>query len=100
MHYLETILKAIGNTPLVRLNRLAPRDGPTILVKPEYLNPAGSIKDRMAFYIIEKAEKDGILKPGSTIVENTSGNTGAGVAMIAAVKGYKTIFTMPDKMSQ
>lgn len=99
MHYLENILKAIGDTPLVKLNKLAPKDGPTILVKPEYLNPAGSIKDRMALYIIDQAEKEGLLKPGGTIVENTSGNTGAGVAMIAAVKGYKAIFTMPDKMS-
>ncbi|UCC79042.1 MAG: cystathionine beta-synthase [Candidatus Zixiibacteriota bacterium] len=99
MSYLENILKAIGNTPLVKLNKLAPKDGPTILVKPEYLNPAGSIKDRMAHYLIEQAEKEGLLKPGGTIVENTSGNTGAGVAMIAAVKGYKAIFTMPDKMS-
>ena len=100
MYYLESILKAIGNTPLVKLNKLAPRDGPTILVKPEYLNPAGSIKDRMAHYVIAQAEKEGILKPGGTIVENTSGNTGAGVAMIAAIKGYKAIFTMPDKMSE
>jgi cystathionine beta-synthase len=99
MRYLENILKAIGDTPLVKLNKLAPKDGPAILVKPEYLNPAGSIKDRMALYIIEQAEKEGLLKPGGTIVENTSGNTGAGVAMIAAVKGYKAIFTMPDKMS-
>jgi len=99
MKYIENILKAIGNTPLVRLNKLAPKGGPIILVKPEYLNPAGSIKDRMALHIIERAEKEGLLKPGGTIVENTSGNTGAGVAMIAAVKGYKAIFTMPDKMS-
>jgi cystathionine beta-synthase len=99
MEYIENILNAIGNTPLVRLNKLAPRDGATVLVKPEYLNPAGSIKDRMALYIIERAEKEGLLKQGGTIVENTSGNTGAGVAMIAAVKGYKAIFTMPDKMS-
>lgn len=99
MSHLENILKAIGNTPLVRLNKMIPGGGPTILVKPEYLNPSGSIKDRMAYYIIEQAEKEGLLKPGGTIVENTSGNTGAGVAMIAAVKGYKAIFTMPDKMS-
>ena len=99
MRYLENILQAIGDTPLVRLNKLVPQDGPKVFVKPEYLNPAGSIKDRMALYIIEQAEKNGLLKPGGTIVENTSGNTGAGVAMIAAVKGYKAIFTMPDKMS-
>jgi cystathionine beta-synthase len=99
MQYLENILQAIGSTPLIRLCKLAPSDGPKILVKPEFLNPAGSIKDRMAIYIIEKAEKEGLLKPGGTIVENTSGNTGAAVAMVAAIKGYRAVFTMPDKMS-
>ncbi len=99
MKFLVNILGDIGNTPLVKLNKLAPSDGPTILAKAEFLNPGGSVKDRMAIHIIEKAEKDGRLKPGATIVENTSGNTGAGVALIAAVKGYKAIFTMPDKMS-
>lgn len=99
MKYIDNIVQAIGDTPLVKLNRIAPKDGPMILVKPEFLNPGGSIKDRMALYIIEKAEKEGLLKPGGTIVENTSGNTGVGVAMAAAVKGYKAIFTMPDKMS-
>jgi len=99
VQYLENILQAIGRTPLIRLSKLAPLDGPKILVKPEFLNPGGSVKDRMAIYIIEKAEKEGLLKPGGTIVENTSGNTGVGVAMVAAIKGYKTIFTMPDKMS-
>ena len=100
MQYLENILQAIGRTPLIRLSRLAPLDGPKILAKPEFLNPGGSVKDRMAIYIIEKAEKEGLLKPGGTIIENTSGNTGVGVAMVAAIKGYKTIFTMPDKMSK
>jgi len=99
MKFLENILQAIGDTPLIRLNKIAPREGPTILVKPEFLNPGGSVKDRMALYIIEKAEREGLLKPRSTIVENTSGNTGVGVAMAAAVKGYKAVFTMPDKMS-
>jgi cystathionine beta-synthase len=99
MQYLENILQAIGRTPLIRLSKLAPSDGPKILVKPEFLNPAGSVKDRMAIYIIEKAEKEGLLKPGGTIVENTSGNTGAAVAMVAAIKGYRAVFTMPDKMS-
>jgi cystathionine beta-synthase len=99
MKYFENILKAIGDTPLVKLNKLVSLNGPSVFVKPEYLNPAGSIKDRMALHIIKQAEKEGLLKPGGTIVENTSGNTGAGVAMIAAVKGYKAIFTMPDKMS-
>jgi len=99
MRYHETILSAIGDTPLVKLRKIVPRNAATVLVKCEYMNPAGSIKDRMALYIIEKAEKAGILKPGGTIVENTSGNTGLGVAMAAAVKGYRCIFTMPDKMS-
>src|SRR5690606_28721549 len=98
--YHQTILDAIGNTPLVKLNRVAPKGGATILAKCEFMNPAGSIKDRMAHYIIQQAEKEGKLKPGGTIVENTSGNTGMGVAMAAAVKGYRCVFTMPDKMSQ
>lgn len=96
----NNILEAIGGTPLVRLNKVVDSDCATVLVKCEYMNPAGSIKDRMAWYIVEQAEKQGLLKPGGTIVENTSGNTGLGLAMTAAVKGYKSIFTMPDKMSQ
>jgi len=96
---LENILGAVGDTPLVRLTNIAPKNGIAIYVKPEFLNPGGSIKDRMALYIIEKAEREGRLKPGGTIVENTSGNTGVGLAIIAAVKGYRTIFTIPDKMS-
>ncbi|MCK6546544.1 pyridoxal-phosphate dependent enzyme [Myxococcota bacterium] len=99
MRYHETILSAIGDTPLVKLRRIVPRDAATVLVKCEFMNPAGSIKDRMALAIIERAEKSGLLRPGGTIVENTSGNTGLGVAMAAAVKGYRCIFTMPDKMS-
>jgi cystathionine beta-synthase len=99
MSFFENILQAIGNTPMVRLNKMAPKNGPIILAKAEFMNPGGSIKDRMALYIIEKAEKDGLLRPGGTIVENTSGNTGMGVAIAAAVKGYKAVFTMPDKMS-
>jgi cystathionine beta-synthase len=94
------ILDAIGNTPLVRLNKVVPKGAATILAKCEYLNPSGSIKDRMATYIIEQAEKEGLLKPGGVIVENTSGNTGQSLAMAAAVKGYRCIFTLPDKMSQ
>ncbi|HEY0094462.1 MAG TPA: pyridoxal-phosphate dependent enzyme [Archangium sp.] len=95
----DTILSAIGHTPLVKLNRLVGPNDATVLVKCEFMNPGASIKDRMALYIIEKAEREGKLKPGGTIVENTSGNTGMGVALAAAVKGYKCIFTMPDKMS-
>lgn len=97
---IPNILHDIGETPLVRLNRIGSELATEILVKPEFLNPGGSVKDRMALYIIEQAEKAGVLKPGATIVENTSGNTGVGVAMAAAIKGYKAIFTMPDKMSQ
>jgi len=100
MPFHETVLSAIGGTPLVKLNKLAGPDDATVLVKPEYMNPGGSIKDRMALHIIEKAERAGLLKRGGTIVENTSGNTGVGVAMAAAVKGYRCIFTMPDKMSK
>jgi cystathionine beta-synthase len=95
----ENILTAIGHTPLVKLNKLVGPNDATVLVKCEFMNPGASIKDRMALYIIEKAEREGKLKPGGTIVENTSGNTGMGVALAAAVKGYKCIFTMPDKMS-
>src|SRR3989338_2614144 len=94
------VLGAIGNTPLVRLNKISKNTESDVYVKLEFMNPGGSIKDRMALYMIEDAEKKGILKPGGTIVENTSGNTGVGLAIVAAVKGYKTIFTMPDKMSQ
>lgn len=99
MNYRENILSAIGNTPLVKLNKLVGPEDATVLVKCEFMNPGSAIKDRMALHIIEKAEKAGLLKPGGTIVENTSGNTGFAVAMVAAVRGYKTIFTMPDKMS-
>ena len=95
----DTILTAIGHTPLVKLHKLVGPNDATVLVKCEFMNPGASIKDRMALYIIEKAEREGKLKPGGTIVENTSGNTGMGVALAAAVKGYKCIFTMPDKMS-
>lgn len=95
----NNILSAIGHTPLVKLNKLVGPNDATVLVKCEYMNPGGAIKDRMAVHIVEKAEKAGLLKPGGTIVENTSGNTGMGLALIAAVKGYKCIFTMPDKMS-
>lgn len=95
----DSVLDAIGNTPLVKLNHLVGPNDATVYVKLEFMNPGGAVKDRMAVHIINKAEKDGRLKPGGTIVENTSGNTGFGLAMVAAVRGYKTIFTMPDKMS-
>ena len=96
----ENIIGTIGNTPLVKLNRVTSGIDATVLVKVEFFNPGGSVKDRIGITIIEDAEKTGRLKPGGTIVEATSGNTGAGLAMVAALKGYKAIFTMPDKMSQ
>jgi cystathionine beta-synthase len=96
----ENVLSAVGHTPLVRLQKLAGPDAAAVLVKLEYLNPGGSIKDRMAVHILEKAERSGVLRKGGTIVENTSGNTGVAVAMFAAVRGYRCVFTMPDKMSK
>ncbi len=95
----DSILGAMGNTPLVRLGRIA-KDLPVPLyAKLEFMNPGGSVKDRVGAFIIEQAEKRGELKPGGTVVEATSGNTGVGLAIAAALKGYKTIFVMPDKMS-
>jgi cystathionine beta-synthase len=95
----DNVLEAIGHTPLVKLNKLVGPDDATVYVKLEFMNPGGAIKDRMAVHMIDKAEREGRLKPGGTIIENTSGNTGFGLAMVAAVRGYKCIFTMPDKMS-
>lgn len=95
----QNILETIGDTPLVKLNKVVPEGGGNVFAKLEFMNPGSAIKDRMAVHIINKAEKAGLLKPGSTIVENTSGNTGFAVAMVAAVRGYRCIFTMPDKMS-
>jgi len=96
----QTILDTIGHTPLVRLQHINPYPLATILLKIEFLNPGGSIKDRIVKFIIDDAEKKGLLKPGGTIIENTSGNTGASVAMIAAIRGYRAILTMPDKVSK
>src|SRR6267143_1750734 len=96
----KTILEVIGNTPLVRLNKVSQGLKPTILAKLENLNPGGSVKDRIGVAMVEQAEEKGLLKPGGTIIEPTSGNTGVGLAMVAAVKGYKMIFVMPDKMSE
>jgi len=95
----SSVLELIGATPLVRLNRVVPRGAATVLGKLESLNPGGSVKDRIALSMIEDAEKDGRLKPGATIVEPTSGNTGVGLALVAAVKGYRLVLTMPDDMS-
>ncbi|MGN0416407.1 MULTISPECIES: cysteine synthase A [Anaerostipes] len=95
----ESALELIGNTPLLKLNRYAGDAEATILGKLEYLNPAGSVKDRIALAMIKDAEEKGILKPGATIIEPTSGNTGIGLAAVAAAKGYKAILTLPDTMS-
>ena len=100
MKYHNDILGTIGNTPLVRLNKVAKGIKPTVLAKIEFFNPGGSVKDRMAIYMVEEAVKKGLLKSGGTLVENTSGNTGIGLALYAAVKDYKAIFTIPDKMSR
>src|SRR2546430_10344839 len=99
MPVFQNILQAIGNVPLVRLNKVAGPDDASVYAKCEFMNPGGSVKDRMAMFILDKAEREGRLRPGGTIVENTSGNTGMGVALWAAVKGYRCVFTMPDKMS-
>ena len=99
MPVFDNILQAIGRTPLVRLNKAVSPDDAAVYVKCEFMNPGGAIKDRMAQYILDKAEREGKIKPGGTIVENTSGNTGMGVALWAAVRGYRCVFTMPDKMS-
>src|SRR5213083_2442417 len=96
----DSILDAIGHTPLVRLSRLGAGLTPQLVAKVEALNPGGSIKDRIAVALIEAAERDGHLKPGGTIVEPTSGNTGAGLAIAARLKGYRVIAVMPDKMSR
>ncbi len=94
-----SVLELVGNTPLVRLNRLPGPRSATVLGKLESLNPAGSVKDRIAVAMVEAAEREGRLAPGATIVEPTSGNTGIGLAMVAAVKGYRLILTMPEDMS-
>ena len=96
----ESILGAVGDTPLVRLSRLGADLTPALVAKLEALNPGGSIKDRVALALIEAAERDGRLKPGATIIEPTSGNTGTGLAMAASLKGYRVIAVMPDKMSK
>lgn len=95
----NSITDLIGNTPIVKLNRVVPEDAADIYVKLEFFNPAGSIKDRIALAMIERAEKQGKLTAGGTIVEPTSGNTGVGLAMVAAAKGYHLVITMPETMS-
>src|SRR5262245_13338683 len=94
-----SVLELVGGTPLVRLNRIPRPRGATVLAKVESVNPGGSVKDRIAVAMIEDAERRGTLKPGATVVEPTSGNTGIGLAMVCAVRGYRLILTMPDDMS-
>src|SRR6201988_4524296 len=96
----DSVIDTIGWTPMIKLSRVTKGIRTPVYVKAEFFNPGGSIKDRIGLPIIEAAEKDGTLKPGGTIVEPTSGNTGIGLAIAAALRGYKCIFTMPDKMSQ
>ena len=95
-----TLLELVGHTPLVRLQNVVPDGAATVLAKLEYLNPGGSVKDRIAITMVDAAEREGKLKRGGTIVEPTSGNTGTGLAIVAALRGYRCIFTMPDKMSR
>ncbi|URN94607.1 MAG: cysteine synthase A [Candidatus Pristimantibacillus lignocellulolyticus] len=95
----NNITELIGNTPLVRLNNIVPEDSAEVLLKLEYFNPGSSVKDRIAISIIEEAEKLGLLQKGSTIIEATSGNTGIGIALVAAARGYKAVLVMPETMS-
>jgi len=99
MRVYESIVDSVGNTPLVRIQRVVDGANARVLVKMESRNPLGSVKDRIAAAMVEAAEKDGLLKPGGTLVESTSGNTGIGLAFVAAAKGYKLILTMPESMS-
>jgi cystathionine beta-synthase len=99
MGYYESVIDLIGNTPLVKLSRVTAGQGATVLAKVEYFNPGGSVKDRIAVRMIDAAEASGELKPGATIVEPTSGNTGVGLALVAQQRGYHCIFVCPDKVS-
>jgi len=100
VHYVNSLLDLVGNTPLLRLDKTLDGATPLVLAKVEYLNPGGSVKDRIALRMVEAAETSGELKPGGTIVEPTSGNTGVGLAMVAQAKGYQTVFVCPDKVSE
>ena len=95
----NNITELIGQTPIVKLNNIVPEDAADVYVKLEAFNPGSSVKDRIALSMIEKAEQDGILKPGATIVEATSGNTGIGLSWVGAAKGYKVVIVMPETMS-
>src|ERR1700733_4324758 len=96
----DNILEAIGNTPLIRLHRLTQGLQADVYIKADYMNPGGSVKDRIGIWMINEAERKGLLKPGGTIIEGTSGNTGMGLALVAAVRGYKVVFTITDKQSR
>jgi cystathionine beta-synthase len=100
MRYFDNVVEMIGNTPLVRLRRVTEGISATVLAKVEYVNPGGSVKDRIALRMVEDAEKAGLLPPGGTIVEPTSGNTGVGLALVAQLKGYQCVFVCPDKVSE
>ena len=100
MRYFANVLETIGNTPLVKLPRIMAGTPPLVLAKLEMFNPGGSVKDRIGLKMIEEAERRGVLRPGGTIIEPTSGNTGMGLAIVGAIKGYRTVFTIPDKMSR
>ncbi len=100
MKYYDNVVELVGNTPLVRLGRVAGKVPATVLAKVEYFNPGGSVKDRIALRMVEQAESDGRMKPGGTIVEPTSGNTGVGLALVAQRKGYRCVFVCPDKVSE
>src|SRR5258708_34083907 len=100
MRYVDNVVELIGDTPLVRLRNLTVGIEATVLAKIEYFNPGGSVKDRIAVRMVDEAEKAGALRPGGTIVEPTSGNTGVGLALVAQLKGYKCVFVCPDKVSE
>ncbi|HEY6739592.1 MAG TPA: pyridoxal-phosphate dependent enzyme, partial [Actinopolymorphaceae bacterium] len=99
MQYYDSLLDLVGNTPLVRLSRVTDGAPGHVLAKVEYFNPGGSVKDRIAVRMIESAEASGALRPGGTIVEPTSGNTGLGLALVAQQRGYECVFVLPDKVS-
>ena len=99
MRYARSMVELIGNTPLVKLSAVTAGFEPLVLAKVEYFNPGGSVKDRIALRMIEAAEKSGELRPGGTIVEPTSGNTGVGLAIVAQTRGYRCVFVCPDKVS-
>jgi cysteine synthase A len=98
-NYFNNILETIGNTPIVQINKLVP-PGIDLFVKVESFNPMGSVKDRMALSVIQQAEREGVLKPGQTVIEATSGNTGIGLAMVCAAKGYPLVLTMAESFRQ